>query len=61
MLNEVRKRELEDIFFHGDEDPEGQTPEEHEYWNELLTQYLFETNGLLRRIMEADAAAKAGK
>ena len=59
MLDEVRKRELEEAYFHGNEDPVDLAPEEREYWSELTAQYLWGTNGLLRRIMEADSVAKA--
>ena len=38
MLNKARKWELDDIFFHEDEDPENLTLEEQEYWSKLLAQ-----------------------
>lgn len=61
MLSEERKKELEYIFYNGDEDPVGLTEEEHEYWGELLSQYLRGYLSLLSRIMQADAAAKEDK
>lgn len=61
MLSEERKKELEYIFYNGDEDPVGLTEEEHELWTDMENQYLLAYCSLLKRNMQADAAAKEDK
>ena len=56
MLSEERKKELEDIFFSENDEPEDLTAEEQKYWNELSLRYLKAYDSLLSRNMQEDTA-----